>query len=119
MPELRPLGPLTVAEVMTEVDRRLRSPSVQTAAALRSKVFSTKAVAFNIDTLGYHLVLTPTGGSAGVGLPGSADLTVTTDKATLLGIVTGSQHPGVAFALGKVRVQGDLGLLGIIQEVLR
>ena len=49
---------------------------------------------------------------------GEADLTLTTSTDTFKGILDGSQDPNIAFMMGKLKVQGSMGLAMKLNGIL-
>lgn len=47
-----------------------------------------------------------------------ADLTLTTSTETFKGILDGSQDPNIAFMMGKLKVQGSMGLAMKLNNIL-
>lgn len=49
---------------------------------------------------------------------GEADLTLTTSLDTFKGILDGTQDPNIAFMMGKLKVQGSMGLAMKLNGIL-
>lgn len=62
--------------------------------------------------------LTSPGGRVTAGSAANARCTVAAKDADFLGIVNGKLNPQMAFMMGKLRIQGDMGLALKLQQIL-
>lgn len=105
------LGQLrTPAEVIAEVDRRLRTESWRTQGVTPA-VYAFLVGEKDGPLQHFEVSLGRGTGFARAHVPALADCTITLNPDTLMGIVQGTLKPLVAFAFGRVKVQGNAGLV--------
>ena len=93
-----------------EVDRRLRTEPGRTQGATPA-VYAVLVGEKDGPLQHFEITLGRGTGSARAHQPALADCTIMLSADTLMGIVQGTLKPLVAFAFGRVKVQGNAGLV--------
>lgn len=95
---------------------RLKDPSLKE----QFKDFN-QDVQFNFEDLGFSCIMRFRGGYASVeeGVAEAANITITTDSETMLGILSGSKNPTRAFMMGKLKAKGPMKDLLKLQAIMK